>query len=833
MRVLSIYSAPNRHPIQMLSAKHGIIVCQDVGSQLLQVCHLETGQCLTVLENAPNLQYKYLHGVIYYTTDNFTLVATSLRDGDSTYLAGHTDWIADFIVTPDFACTASADKTCVVWALGEPAAPAGKQTATRRKVVLSGHKKAVQCIQMRTNVVLLSGSSDNTVKMWNRDTGACLGTLSGHEGAVKALSVVNFDVLYSGSDDGTVRMWDLNNPSQKPLKVFHVGAPLISVRVNPSLRFLITATKDGVTAFNLQNGTRPLQILAQAVGKVNSMTLHEDRVITGTDDAAVRVWQLEDGQCVLLGDAHADSVTCVEVAEGAVYSASLDGSVRAWQLEAGGQVRPMSMEGLRESSGSPPPDDMSGLVTKLLAGHLYTYAETEFRKLARIDSSAAIDLRVDSAVFPAVVDMYRFESSVVYQMLATEILLSKLIPLLDSNDVKALGLSFNALAAAHKSFVRDMREFLQGWAQGSSLALLYHSNFVPLHRYEEYVSCFVLALPFFRVNQHERPFLDRLRQSETSLGALMSALMAPVVEFFRRKSLIENSWEQLDSQTHAGVLHTFHTSLEEFLARFLERSSGTDLAELPSVRSDEHHLIRAQRSSRKYSAQVHVIRDEDRRIQTTQIHLLASGETEFVMHLRAIVEGYKKPLMERRGGEFLTANEIGPVFNLLELIVPLHVRFDQLLQLCVAPVPLYTIAEAFLKMVPDYDVYSEYLGLVGLAKRTLTLAMNRSETFRQWLLEHSQILAATQPSENHLMWAVCEMPLEHAVMQLHCIEKLINCSEKKTAQHMDLARVSVVWKKMIRWMLNSLEVASSSVEMQMLQRMIGVQTEITNAPNRR
>ncbi len=138
-------------------------------------------------------------------------------------------------------------------------------------------------------------------------------------------------------------------------------------------------------------------------------------------------------------------------------------------------------------------------------------------------------------------------------------------------------------------------------------------------------------------------------------------------------------------------------------------------------------------------------------------------------------------------------------------------------------------------MVPDYDVYGEYVGMVALAKRTLTIAMNRNEGFRQWLHEHSQMVAGGQAaSENHLLWAVCEAPLEHAVMQLHCIEKLINCSEKSTPGHMNLARVWVVWKKLIRWLLSSLEVAASHVEMQLLQRMLGShQAEFFNAPNRR
>ncbi len=72
--------------------------------------------------------------------------------------------------------------------------------------------------------------------------------------------------------------------------------------------------------------------------------------------------------------------------------------------------------------------------------------------------------------------------------------------------------------------------------------------------------------------------------------------------FLHVQVLIESSWEQLDSPSHPGALFAFHTTLEEFLSRFLERSAGSELADLPPARADEQHLIRAQRASRKHSS---------------------------------------------------------------------------------------------------------------------------------------------------------------------------------------------------------------------------------------
>ncbi|KAI0303381.1 quinon protein alcohol dehydrogenase-like superfamily, partial [Multifurca ochricompacta] len=64
---------------------------------------------------------------------------------------------------------------------------------------------AVACDQMR----LVSGSHDRTIKVWSRDDGRCVSTLVGHTGAVTCLALGE-DKIVSGSDDGDVRVWSFS-----------------------------------------------------------------------------------------------------------------------------------------------------------------------------------------------------------------------------------------------------------------------------------------------------------------------------------------------------------------------------------------------------------------------------------------------------------------------------------------------------------------------------------------------------------------------------------------------------------------------------------------------
>jgi F-box and WD-40 domain protein CDC4 len=59
---------------------------------------------------------------------------------------------------------------------------------------------------MRDNV-LVSGSRDSTLRVWDLDTGACRFVLRGHTDSVRCL-VLHESLAISGSYDHTVRVWN-------------------------------------------------------------------------------------------------------------------------------------------------------------------------------------------------------------------------------------------------------------------------------------------------------------------------------------------------------------------------------------------------------------------------------------------------------------------------------------------------------------------------------------------------------------------------------------------------------------------------------------------------
>lgn len=70
--------------------------------------------------------------------------------------------------------------------------------------------------------ILIAGSADNTVRIWNLQNGQYLYTYSGHQGDVYGVQFVpKLNLIASASQDKTVRLWDgLSFKYNKPVHKF-------------------------------------------------------------------------------------------------------------------------------------------------------------------------------------------------------------------------------------------------------------------------------------------------------------------------------------------------------------------------------------------------------------------------------------------------------------------------------------------------------------------------------------------------------------------------------------------------------------------------------------
>jgi F-box and WD-40 domain protein CDC4 len=195
--------------------------------------------------------------------------------------------------------TGSRDSQLRVWRLPEQGSkryiqtgpPANDADCPYFVRVLAGHSHSVRAIAAHQDT-LVSGSYDNTVRVWKISTGETVHRLQGH--SMKVYSVVldhKRNRCISGSMDNFVKIWSLDT-----------GACLYTLEGHSSL--------------------------------VGLLDLRDERLVSAAADSTLRIWDPENGQCKSTLTAHTGAITCFQHDGQKVISGS-DRTLKMWDVKTG------------------------------------------------------------------------------------------------------------------------------------------------------------------------------------------------------------------------------------------------------------------------------------------------------------------------------------------------------------------------------------------------------------------------------------------------------------------------------------------------------------------
>jgi len=197
------------------------------------------------------------------------------------------------------------------------------QTSAKQnyKMRLRCHDDSViTCLQYNARSgLIVSGSDDQTLRVWSSETGQCVATLEGHTGGVWSSQLTEDDIVISGATDRTIRIWR-------------------------------ALTGD------------LLHILYGHTSTVRCLAVDKDSVVSGSRDSSLRLWNIKSGDCqhVFLG--HNAAVRCVEFRDGIIVSGAYDHMVMVWDATTGncihtlnhhsGRIYSLQFDGKTIASGS-------------------------------------------------------------------------------------------------------------------------------------------------------------------------------------------------------------------------------------------------------------------------------------------------------------------------------------------------------------------------------------------------------------------------------------------------------------------------------------------------
>jgi len=225
-------------------------------------------------------------------------------------LRGHKDGVMclqinENLTHPSFPIliTGSDDRTIRVWNL-----ETGSQIHC-----LEGHTRPVRSLQF-DEVKLVTGSMDRTIRIWNWRTGSCLRVLEGHtEGVV----CVNFDtdVLASGSADNTIKIWDFRNGGMFTLRGHTDWVNCVQLWDSRS-----GTTGPPQTPGGAHPGASPSSTIANLDWtpvehqSITSPNINCGKVLfSASDDGTIRLWDLSSQVCVRAFPGHVGQVQTLKL----------------------------------------------------------------------------------------------------------------------------------------------------------------------------------------------------------------------------------------------------------------------------------------------------------------------------------------------------------------------------------------------------------------------------------------------------------------------------------------------------------------------------------------
>ena len=256
-------------------------------------------------------------------------------------LVGHGSAVFSVAITPDgrFGLSGSADQTLRLWDLKK-----GECLRT-----FEGHSDNVNTVTISVDGRFgLSGSTDKTLRLWKLNTGECLRIYMGHHRNVYSVSMSQ-DRRFglSGSSDETLRLWDLETGECLKVLKGH-SAPVTSVTISPDSKYGLSGGDYDKTLrlWDLATG-ECLRIFKNHEGSIGSVSISYNGKfgLSGSSDNTIRLWDLFTGECLRTFNGHSGTVTAVvfDSKSRFVLSSSWDKTVRIWDLSTGQCLR--SFEG--------------------------------------------------------------------------------------------------------------------------------------------------------------------------------------------------------------------------------------------------------------------------------------------------------------------------------------------------------------------------------------------------------------------------------------------------------------------------------------------------------
>ncbi|XP_070090010.1 F-box/WD repeat-containing protein 11 isoform X9 [Equus przewalskii] len=198
--------------------------------------------------------------------------------------------------------------------------------------VLTGHTGSVLCLQYDERVIV-TGSSDSTVRVWDVNTGEVLNTLIHHNEAVLHLRFSN-GLMVTCSKDRSIAVWDMASATDITLRRVLVGHRAAVNVVDFDDKYIVSASGDRTIKVWSTSTCEFVRTLNGHKRGIACLQYRDRLVVSGSSDNTIRLWDIECGACLRVLEGHEELVRCIRFDNKRIVSGAYDGKIKVWDLQA-------------------------------------------------------------------------------------------------------------------------------------------------------------------------------------------------------------------------------------------------------------------------------------------------------------------------------------------------------------------------------------------------------------------------------------------------------------------------------------------------------------------
>lgn len=252
---------------------------------------------------------------------------------------GHSRSVRSVVFSPDnrWAASGSFDNTIKIW-----------EFETGRELrALDGHTGAVKTLACSADGrFLVSGGNDRTVRIWEVSSGALIKRLMVEGGSIEKVAI-SFDGsrISAGVSDGKIYLWETAS-GRELSRYAEQSAAVTALEFNRNATLLASGSADGIVKIrDLTKEKKPAELKGHADQiEVLRFSPNGDTLASGSADKTVRLWKTASGRRLHVFAGHQGRILAISFnPDGKIMSADAAQNIKFWELQSRREVNSVNV----------------------------------------------------------------------------------------------------------------------------------------------------------------------------------------------------------------------------------------------------------------------------------------------------------------------------------------------------------------------------------------------------------------------------------------------------------------------------------------------------------